>query len=169
MFTPVDSKHVHHNGSTTCSPPWMCVDPQGASPNLQSPQCSTGRLPGTWNRIITDPGQWLASRNVTLTPSTTTGCRSSTTLMRFMCTWRGEQEFHVSSLFQFNEPSTLSRHCRDLLNGLPAGSGWQGSTAVMAVGTACAGGLTRLDNLTPPQHRVGRFQSRRAAQFGQFV
>jgi hypothetical protein len=49
---------------------------RGAAP----PVCSTGRQPGGWNRIIAAPGQWLASRKVTRTPSTTRGVLSGTCL-----------------------------------------------------------------------------------------
>ena len=53
-------------------------------PSTQPPQpppvCSTGRRPGGSNRIMTAPGQWLASRNVTRTPSTVIGELRGTSL-----------------------------------------------------------------------------------------
>ena len=49
---------------------------------LQSPVCSTVRRPGGWKRIMTAPGQWLASRKVHLTPATVTVSPISTHFRR---------------------------------------------------------------------------------------
>ena len=50
--------------------------------HLESPVCRTGVRPGGSNRIMAAPGQWLASRKVTLMPSTIAGAFRSYTTSR---------------------------------------------------------------------------------------
>ena len=49
-----------------------------AGQHRQSPWCSVGTSPAGSNRIIAAPGQWCASRNVTLTPRMHVGVLSAT-------------------------------------------------------------------------------------------
>ena len=54
----------------------------GAAARRQSPVCRVGRRPGGSKSSMAAPGQWLASRNVTRTRSTSSGTPSSATRSR---------------------------------------------------------------------------------------